>query len=150
MASIDSSDPEMEPFERNGSPEDQNTLIELPPSPSQFRGRLPKIDEESAQSYEISQGLLIHDYDTDPASESVDGEAKPLDDLSTRADGTEYPRGLKLFFIVLALTLAVFWTSTHSYMVATSFPKIINQFHTVADVGWYGSSKSSVCIRRMC
>lgn len=59
---------------------------------------------------------------------------------TTRDDGSEYPSGLKLVLINLALCLAVFLMALDNSIIATAIPKITDQFHSLADVGWYGSA----------
>ncbi|KAJ7758576.1 major facilitator superfamily domain-containing protein [Mycena maculata] len=52
----------------------------------------------------------------------------------------EYPTGLKLGLITLALCLSVFLVSLDNTIIATAIPKITDQFDSLDDVGWYGSS----------
>lgn len=59
---------------------------------------------------------------------------------TTREDGSDYPSGMKLFLINLALCLAVFLMSLDNAIIATAIPKITDQFHSLGDVGWYGSA----------
>ncbi|KAJ0122150.1 mfs transporter [Diaporthe amygdali] len=51
-----------------------------------------------------------------------------------------YPSGLKLTIIMLALELAVLCVALDNTIVATAIPKITNLFHALDDVGWYGSA----------
>nr|A0A142I724.1 RecName: Full=MFS-type transporter phomT; AltName: Full=Phomopsin biosynthesis cluster protein T [Diaporthe leptostromiformis]AMR44276.1 MFS multidrug transporter [Diaporthe leptostromiformis]BDA39136.1 MFS transporter [Diaporthe leptostromiformis] len=51
-----------------------------------------------------------------------------------------YPSGLKLTIILLALELAVLCVALDNTIVATAIPEITNQFHALTDVGWYGSA----------
>ncbi|KAL2255916.1 hypothetical protein VTK26DRAFT_2485 [Humicola hyalothermophila] len=55
-------------------------------------------------------------------------------------DGTTYPTGMKLILIVVALCLAVFVMALDNSIIATAIPKITDQFHSLPDVGWYGSA----------
>ncbi|MCJ1404849.1 hypothetical protein MMC11_008075 [Xylographa trunciseda] len=52
----------------------------------------------------------------------------------------EYPTGLSLAFITLGLCLAIFLTGLDRTVLATAIPKITSQFHSLDDIGWYGSS----------
>lgn len=63
-----------------------------------------------------------------------------LRQTETREDGVEYPKGLKLFLISLALCLSVFLIALDNSIIATAIPKISDEFHSLADVGWYGSA----------
>ncbi|KAI0898172.1 putative efflux pump [Annulohypoxylon nitens] len=60
--------------------------------------------------------------------------------IQTREDGTEYPTGMKLFLITLALCLGVFLMALDNSIIATAIPKITDAFHSLPDVGWYGSA----------
>ncbi|CAK7237930.1 hypothetical protein SBRCBS47491_010210 [Sporothrix bragantina] len=59
---------------------------------------------------------------------------------ATREDGSEYPTGTRLVLIMLALCLAVFLMALDNSIIATAIPKITDQFHSLNDVGWYGSA----------
>ncbi|RKU40632.1 hypothetical protein DL546_001366 [Coniochaeta pulveracea] len=63
-----------------------------------------------------------------------------IQQTTTREDGTEYPKGLKLGLITLALCLSVFLMALDNSIIATAIPKITDQFHSLGDVGWYGSA----------
>ncbi|THC87276.1 hypothetical protein EYZ11_013275 [Aspergillus tanneri] len=52
----------------------------------------------------------------------------------------EYPHGLSLFFIVVAIMLATFIISLDQTIVGTAIPKITDQFHGLDKVSWYGSA----------
>lgn len=62
--------------------------------------------------------------------------------VQTREDGSEYPTGLPLFLIILALCLAVFVMSLDNTIIATAIPKITDEFDSLDDLGWYASGKS--------
>ncbi|KAL1843457.1 hypothetical protein VTJ49DRAFT_1567 [Mycothermus thermophilus] len=65
-----------------------------------------------------------------------DGNARTL----IREDGTEYPTGMSLALITLALCLSVFTMALDNSIIATAIPKITDQFQSLPDVGWYASS----------
>lgn len=52
----------------------------------------------------------------------------------------QYVTGVKLWLVVLALSLALFVTMLDMSIVATAIPHITNQFHSLNDVGWYGAA----------
>jgi EmrB/QacA subfamily drug resistance transporter len=66
--------------------------------------------------------------------------ASELARTETRQDGSEYPGGLKLVLITVALCLAVFLMALDNSIIATAIPKITDQFHSLDAVGWYGSA----------
>ena len=58
----------------------------------------------------------------------------------TPVDENEYPSAMKLVPIVIALVLAVFLASLDMNIIATAIPRITDQFHSLDQVGWYGSA----------
>ncbi|KAF7554898.1 hypothetical protein G7046_g6689 [Stylonectria norvegica] len=74
------------------------------------------------------EGTLDGDVGTDEQSEG--------DELND----DEYPSGLKMFFIVIALVLSVFLLSLDMTIVATAIPKITDEFKGLDKVGWYGAA----------
>ncbi|RJE23678.1 MFS toxin efflux pump [Aspergillus sclerotialis] len=87
----------------------------------------------------MNDKLSGHDMDlsSSGSSEEVKKEQDPPKhppvETAKREDGTEYPTGIKLGLIVLALCL-------NNSIIATAIPKITEQFHSLDDVGWYGSA----------
>ena len=69
------------------------------------------------------------------ATENDDGPG----DLS-RIATADYPRAFQLAFIVVALVLSIFLVSLDMTIVATAIPRITDEFHSLNDVGWYGSA----------
>ncbi|CAG8384761.1 unnamed protein product [Penicillium salamii] len=51
-----------------------------------------------------------------------------------------YPSGMKLVFIFVALCLTVFLVALDQTIIATAIPTITSEFHSVEDIGWYGSA----------
>lgn len=104
---------------------------------------------ETAQSY---ASTTEYPSSTDPENEAqapIEKKDTPTDneglgDFQAAPDELEvtpeYPSGLKLTIIVLALELAVLCVALDNTIVATAIPKITDQFHALNDVGWYGSA----------
>ncbi|KAJ7499709.1 DHA14-like major facilitator, partial [Mycena latifolia] len=69
-------------------------------------------------------------------------DSPELSEKKTHAaeDAVEYPEGLKLTLITLALCLSVFLVALDNTIIATAIPKITDQFQSLDDVGWYGSA----------
>ncbi|TVY20392.1 Efflux pump aflT [Lachnellula arida] len=63
-----------------------------------------------------------------------------LTKIMTNGEGPEYPTGMKLGLISMALCLSVFLMALDNSIIATAIPKITDQFHSLSDVGWYGSA----------
>ncbi|KAJ7476946.1 major facilitator superfamily domain-containing protein [Mycena galericulata] len=76
------------------------------------------------------------------ASSSIELPTSPENEKAARVDedDVEYPAGPKLFLITLALCLSVFLVALDNTIIATAIPKITDQFHSLDDVGWYGSA----------
>ncbi|KAK3373155.1 major facilitator superfamily domain-containing protein [Lasiosphaeria ovina] len=55
-------------------------------------------------------------------------------------DIAEYPSSAKLTIITFALCLSVFLMALDNSIIATAIPRITDQFHSLEDVGWYGSA----------
>ncbi|KAJ5118825.1 uncharacterized protein N7443_007755, partial [Penicillium atrosanguineum] len=66
--------------------------------------------------------------------EKVDAEESDLDDEA------QYPHGLKLLIIIVALGMSIFLVALHMTIIATAIPKITDQFHSLDDASWYGSA----------
>ncbi|KAF3395869.1 Efflux pump roqT [Penicillium rolfsii] len=72
-------------------------------------------------------------------------ESKTDLDPQSRADGPcespqNYPRGYQFALISASLMLSVFLTGLDATIITTAVPKITDEFHSIADVGWYGSA----------
>ncbi|KAI1452558.1 MFS multidrug transporter [Annulohypoxylon moriforme] len=78
---------------------------------------------------------------TNPSSqpESVDSEKNEVI-VRVSAEKHEYVKGSKLVSILVAVTLAYFLAMLDTSIVATAIPRITTQFHSLSDVGWYGSA----------
>ncbi|KAK0750038.1 major facilitator superfamily-domain-containing protein [Schizothecium vesticola] len=71
---------------------------------------------------------------------AVSKTGQSIDRTRTREDGTEYPTGMKLGLIILALCLSIFLMALDNSIIATAIPKITEDFQSLQDVGWYGSA----------
>ncbi|PLB54777.1 MFS transporter [Aspergillus steynii IBT 23096] len=68
---------------------------------------------------------------------------KALNGTKRDENGTETinpPSGLKLGLIFMALCLTVFLVALDQTIISTAIPTITSQFHSVEDIGWYGSA----------
>lgn len=114
-----------------------------------------QVDQQGAQSgYSTGTEVTGSDNDTNvdkKTNESynnedlVDNHAAPVEPSPTQqrhaaeADQS-YPTGFKLTIIILALELAVLCVALDNTIIATAIPKITDNFHSLDDIGWYGSS----------
>lgn len=73
----------------------------------------------------------------DTTSDNDKGQEKPNPD---NAKPDEYPSGLRLVFVVLALVLSIFLVSLDLTIVATAIPKITDEFPGLSNVSWYSAA----------
>lgn len=67
-------------------------------------------------------------YTIDTAGSLIEGEHE------------EYISGIKLTLVLTAITIVYFLVMLDTTIVATAIPYITNDFHSLLDVGWYGSA----------
>jgi hypothetical protein len=66
---------------------------------------------------------------------SVKEAQAELNRIMTSGEGIEYPTGVKLGLISMALCFSVFLIALDNSIIATAIPKITDQFHSLPDVG---------------
>lgn len=64
----------------------------------------------------------------------------PLSGGVTAEDETIYPTGIRFWLIILCNALVLVFIGLDTSIVSTAVPSITDEFHTVADVGWYSSA----------
>ncbi|KAF6822248.1 HC-toxin efflux carrier TOXA 15 [Colletotrichum musicola] len=76
----------------------------------------------------------------DDANAAAQGE--PAQNVLTHASTREiqYPVGLKLLLIMLSVFVTMFLVALDRLIIATAVPQITDDFHSVTDIGWYGSA----------
>ncbi|KAI1139170.1 major facilitator superfamily domain-containing protein [Hypoxylon sp. FL0543] len=57
----------------------------------------------------------------------------------------EYAKGIKLYLVLAALTIVYFLIMLDNTIIATAIPYITDEFHSLLDVGWYGSAYQLSC-----
>lgn len=60
--------------------------------------------------------------------------------IRTTETGAVYPASFRLTIILLSLFLGTFLVAIDTTIVSVAIPKISTQFHSLNDVGWYGSA----------
>lgn len=79
---------------------------------------------------------------------------RPMEPLSTKdnptnghssstvaaEDETSYPTGIRYWLIMLCNAMVLTFIGLDMSIIATAVPSITDEFHTVADVGWYSSA----------
>ncbi|KAH8885422.1 MFS general substrate transporter [Thozetella sp. PMI_491] len=89
-----------------------------------------EVDPEKTQEDSASTRPSTHQSTVPPAAADAPG-ADPEGDYLT---------GLKLVAIMSCITMVAFLMLLDTSIVATAIPYITNEFHSLADVGWYGSA----------
>ncbi|KAJ5818741.1 hypothetical protein N7474_004332 [Penicillium riverlandense] len=74
---------------------------------------------------------------TNPALDSTNSDAKTE---PTKDGEREHIAGFKLFMVIAAVTLVCFLVMLDTSIIVTAIPKITTQFHSLQDIGWYGSA----------
>ena len=69
-------------------------------------------------------------------SEAPQDVSKP----SQQQDDIEYPPPAKAAVVMAALMLAIFLVALDRSIIATAIPKMTDDFHSLDDIGWYGSA----------
>ncbi|KAK2595437.1 hypothetical protein QQS21_006847 [Conoideocrella luteorostrata] len=84
---------------------------------------------------------------TEPAADAGRQSTDKTEDEKARdVDGNDddnnpnYPHGLKLVLIIVALCLAIFLVALDQTIIAPALGAITAQFQSVKDIGWYGSA----------
>ncbi|KAG9561484.1 hypothetical protein KCU77_g15575, partial [Aureobasidium melanogenum] len=70
---------------------------------------------------------------------SMDKEPK-ADSSPPKNEEETYLTGLTLLSVLVSIVLVVFLLMLDTSIVATAIPKITTRFHSLEDVGWYGSA----------
>jgi MFS family permease len=68
------------------------------------------------------------------------GQERGPDVVNGETDGHEQLSGVRLWSVIIGLGLAAFLMGMGGSIVSTAVPRITNYFHSIADIGWYGSA----------
>lgn len=86
---------------------------------------------------------------SDPTGSTSNGEHSTADSIQEKQDGVvalpagdepEYATGLRLFLIMFTISMSGLLTALEIGIIATAIPAITDEFHSLSDVGWYGSA----------
>ncbi|MCJ1378823.1 hypothetical protein MMC17_001922 [Xylographa soralifera] len=104
--------------------EDPSSDVIMPPESTFEKGEGASASSSTAQSVPASTNLSVERM-SPPAS--VEEEQ-------------EYLSGLKLLAAMISITLVGFLMLLDTSIVSTAIPKITSEFHSLNDVGWYGTA----------
>lgn len=83
---------------------------------------------------------LVATVDAEKGLAHFSAEVASSADSSKATSEQEYPSALRLVIIILGLYLAVFLVALDQTIIGTAIPKITDHFHSINDIGWYGSA----------
>ncbi|KAK1059382.1 MFS sugar transporter [Friedmanniomyces endolithicus] len=101
------------------------------------------LDREKADP--AATGVVNSTEARSPSRDDENALEKRIDSLGAEGehpeeDGIEYPGGLQLALITIALCLSVFCMALDNTIISTAIPRITDEFKAIDDVGWYGSA----------
>ncbi|KIW98597.1 uncharacterized protein Z519_00258 [Cladophialophora bantiana CBS 173.52] len=85
-------------------------------------------NSNSPESIAIEKAVIEKDVDGENLGREI-----------SRIDTSDYPSAFPLAMIVVALACSIFLVALDMTIVATAIPRITDQFHSLDQVGWYGS-----------
>lgn len=91
---------------------------------------------KATEAQERPTSLTSNDSDT----EKPRHEATPQRPGMGERTQSEYPPPAQVALIMTSLLLAVFLMALDRTIIATAIPKMTDDFHSLDDIGWYGSA----------
>jgi MFS transporter, DHA2 family, glioxin efflux transporter len=98
----------------------------------------PPITTTQSASGVTTPDLIEDEKEQQKSYQSSDIEGSPS--VASHHEAEEYPKGMGLVPILLALICAVFLVALDMTIVGTAIPKITDEFHGLNMVSWYGSA----------
>lgn len=99
--------------------------------------------QQTEKSFDIATLRPPSGIEKPKAAESVAGSERPSVeeiDVTIAGEEHEYLEGLKLFSTIISITLVGFLVLLDTAIVSTAIPRITDRFHSLDDVGWYGTA----------
>ncbi|KAK2602487.1 hypothetical protein N8I77_009015 [Diaporthe amygdali] len=76
-----------------------------------------------------------------PTSKEEGEEGKNEISLArTKTEDIVYPEGLRLGLLMASVFISMFLVALDRLIISTAIPQITDDFHSVTDIGWYGSA----------
>jgi hypothetical protein len=85
----------------------------------------------------------VKEDESELSSEKQNGTDPVLEEKSATPqtdDEVVYPAGPRVVLILAALCMSVFLVALDQTIISTAIPKITDEFQSINDIGWYGSS----------
>ncbi|KAF4785297.1 hypothetical protein HER10_EVM0004820 [Colletotrichum scovillei] len=100
----------------------------------------PSTHPEPTRDNESKASTIAEPSFNDDDAKTEKNSSEKLEDGGKSVDDTEYPTGLKFACIMSSAFMCMFLTSLDRMIITTAIPKITDEFHSVTDIGWYGSA----------
>src|SRR6201996_626376 len=110
-----------------------------PPLPEIEFEKLESEVDVAARQNSTSHQSIHNDKDVLEKEQDVHIDGSDLGREISRIDTSDYPSAFPLAMILVALACSVFLVALDTTIVATAIPRITDQFHSLDQVGWYGS-----------
>ncbi|KAF7312733.1 Major facilitator superfamily transporter [Mycena indigotica] len=100
--------------------------------------------EAATVDLKTKPSVMLSELEKKSTNTSEAGHPTPNDvEKLPKTDSTvepEYPTGVRLVLLTLALAISVFLVALDNTIIATAIPKISTYFDSLEDIGWYGSA----------
>ncbi|KIW68756.1 hypothetical protein PV04_04678 [Phialophora macrospora] len=113
-------------------------LSKQPLPESEYEKQQFRVDG-STQPHSGSRQSVHNEKDILDEEQDVHIDSSDLGREMSRIDTSDYPKAFPLAMIVVALACSIFLVALDMTIVATAIPRITDQFHSLDQVGWYGS-----------
>jgi MFS transporter, DHA2 family, glioxin efflux transporter len=97
----------------------------------------PELSKVPTPPEDEKGSMNSHQHDGESLSQQI---SRRLSNQVSRIATSDYPAGFRLGMIVVALILSIFLVALDMTIVATAIPRITDEFHSLDQVGWYGSA----------
>ncbi|XDG01864.1 hypothetical protein ABKA04_001479 [Annulohypoxylon sp. FPYF3050] len=80
---------------------------------------------------------------SDPPSDKVEEareNTQPTGESLSDDEEIEYPTGARLALVLISVFVSMFLVALDRLIISTAIPAITDEFHSLPDVGWYGSA----------
>ncbi|KIV78950.1 hypothetical protein PV11_06548 [Exophiala sideris] len=80
--------------------------------------------------------------DSVPPAREASAEPQPPKEDEEYADAEKNfkPTSLKFWLIIIGMYISIFLVALDRIIIATAIPSITDEFHSIEDIGWYGSA----------
>jgi hypothetical protein len=113
-------------------------IAPTPVSLAPTSGSMTKIAKEGEET--PVPGHPAESFHVAEAGDGADAFSPGDTERNEAEDETKYPTGPKFYILLFSIGLVLIVGAIDATIVATAVPKITDEFHTVADVGWYSSA----------